>query len=231
MNVLMAIHIAGGSVAILAGAVAMGARKGGPVHAHAGTWFFVSMLVLGVTASILSLLEEPPRSMLAGILTCYFVLTSWVTARRRDGTTGTFEIVACVFALGGALLMAWSGYTAETSPTPVGRGPVYALAVVFLLAGIGDLRAILRRRLTPPQRISRHLWRMCIAFFIATGSFFLGQQDVMPVAVRGSALLYLLGFAPLLLMPYWLARVRLGKRMRAALAAIGESRKASAPAA
>ena len=224
MNLLMAVHIAGGSLAILAGTLAMSARKGGPLHAQAGTWFFVAMLVLGVTASILAPMKDPPDSMLGGILTCYFVVTSWMTARRRDGTTGVFEIGACVFALVGGALVAWSAFTAETSPTPVGTGPVYALATVFLLAGIGDLRAIVRRKLTPPQRIARHLWRMCIAFFIATGSFFLGQQDVMPAPVRGSPLLFVIAFAPLVLMVYWLARVRFGKRLRAALDGLDRSR-------
>ncbi|HET9484301.1 MAG TPA: hypothetical protein VFO79_10125, partial [Xanthomonadales bacterium] len=213
MNMLTLVHVAGGGLAIVAGTVAIGARKGGALHRHAGTWFFVAMLVLGVTASILAPMKDPPDSVLGGILTCYFVATSWVTARRRDGRTGTFELFACAFALGGGVLLAWSGFTAETSPTPVGRGPVFALATVFLLAGVGDLRAILRRQLTPPQRISRHLWRMCFAFFIATGSFFLGQQDVMPAPVRGSPLLFVLAFAPLAAMLYWLLRVRFGTRL------------------
>jgi len=100
------------------------------------------MLVLGVTASILAPIKVPPEpgSASAGIMVCYFVATSWVTARRRKWTTGTFEIVAC--------------------------------------ASVLDLNAILRKKLTAAQRISRHLWRMCFASFAATGSFFLGQQDV-----------------------------------------------------
>ena len=62
----------------------------------AGTWFFVAMLVLGVSASILEPYRSPPGSPIGGIVpVCYFVATSWVTARRRDGTTGKFEIAAC----------------------------------------------------------------------------------------------------------------------------------------
>jgi hypothetical protein len=49
---------------------------------------------------------------------------------------------------------------------------------------------------------------MCVAFFIATGSFFLGQQDVMPGVVRGSPVFFLLAFAPLAAMLFWLARLR-----------------------
>jgi hypothetical protein len=35
-------------------------------------------------------------------------------------------------------------------------------------------------RISDRQRITRHLWRMCFGLFIATGSFFLGQQAVFP---------------------------------------------------
>lgn len=208
MNALTWIHIAGGSLALLSGAVAIGVLKGGSLHARAGTCFFASMLVLGVTAAILARLNDEPDSGTGGILTCYFVVTSWVTTRRHDGTTGKFEIIACALALGTAAIMAWSGFTAVASPTPAGRGPVFALAGVCLLAGVGDLRTVVRGRLTAAQRISRHLWRMCFAFFIATGSFFLGQQDVMPEAVRGSPVLFVLAFAPFAAMAYWLLRIR-----------------------
>lgn len=53
MTVLIWVHIAGGTLALLSGAVAATARKGGTLHARAGAWFFAAMLVLGVTASIL----------------------------------------------------------------------------------------------------------------------------------------------------------------------------------
>jgi uncharacterized membrane protein len=209
MNALMWIHIAGGMTALAAGTVAALARKGGRLHGSAGSAFVASMLVLGVTASILGPLKEEPGSGLGGLLTCYFVLTSWVTARRRDGTTGKFEIFACTAALGMAALMVWGGLTGAT--TPAGPGPVFAIAAACGLAGLGDLKAVLRRTLTPAQRLSRHLWRMCFAFFIATGSFFLGQQDAMPEGVRGSPILFVLAFAPFAVMLFWLVRLRFAK--------------------
>jgi hypothetical protein len=210
MNVLMWIHIAGGSLALVSGAAAVAARKGSTLHARAGTWFFGSMLVLGVTASILEPYRSPPGSPIGGILICYFVATSWLAARRRDGTTGRFELLACATALTMGALVIWGGL-AGTGTTPAGTGPVFAIGAICLLAGLLDLNAFLRRKLTAAQRLSRHLWRMCFAFFIATGSFFLGQQDEMPQAVRGSAILFVLAFAPFAVMAFWLARLRLAK--------------------
>jgi hypothetical protein len=210
MNLLLWAHIAGGTIAILAGTVAVGVRKGGALHASAGTWFAVAMLVLGGTAAILAQAENDTGLGLGGLLTCYFVATSWVTARRRDGTTGKFEIGACALALLAAAAIAWAGFTGS-STTPAGAAPLFLFGGVCLLAGLGDLRAILRDKMTPVQRLTRHLWRMCFAFFIATGSFFLGQQAVMPEAMRGSALLFVVAFAPLAVMLFWLVRVRFAK--------------------
>lgn len=214
MKFLLGVHIASGILAILAGTLAVTARKGGSLHTRVGTWFFASMLLLGVSAGMLEPYRTPPGSPISGVLVCYFVLTSWMTARRRDGTSGRFEIAACATALGLAALMIWGGFNGST--TPAGPGPVFALGGLCAIAGLLDLSVVLRRRLTPVQRIARHLWRMCFAFFIATGSFFLGQQQVLPAFVRDTPLQFVLAFAPFAVMAFWLVRVRIGKRFRGA---------------
>jgi uncharacterized membrane protein len=207
-------HIAAGIAAVLIGVIAVAARKGGRLHTSSGSWFAVAMIVLAITASVLEPFRKgEPGSPLVGPVVCYFVATSWATARRRDGSTGKFEIAACLAALMTAALVAWDGFTGAISPTPVGRAPVFVMAALLLLAGLLDLNAILRTKLSPVQRLSRHLWRMCFALFIATGSFFLGQQDILPAAVRGSPLLFVLGFAPFAVMAFWLVRLRFAKAL------------------
>ena len=212
---LLWVHIAAGIASVLMGAIAVAARKGGRLHTGSGTWFAMAMIVLAITASVLEPFRKgEPGSPIVGPIVCYFVATSWVTARRRDGSTGKFEIAACIAALMTAALVAWDGFTGAISPTPVGRGPVFVMAGLLLLAGLLDLNAILRTKLSPAQRLARHLWRMCFAFFIATGSFFIGQQDILPRALRGSPFLLALGFAPLAVMAFWLVRIRFAKALR-----------------
>ena len=214
MNAVTWIHIAGGATALVCGTVAFAVRKGGGTHVSAGTWFCIAMFVLGVTASILSPQKSPPESPIGGIMVCYFVATAWMAARRRSGTPGRFEKIACAIVL--VIAAAIIGRGIEVALAPPGQfpeppGPValFGLGGICLLAGLFDLKFILRGTLSATQRLSRHLWRMCFAFFIATGSFFLGQQDVLPQAVRGSPILFVLAFAPFALMLFWLARVRL----------------------
>lgn len=212
MNGITWIHIAGGVLALVTGAVAIAVRKGGSVHAKVGIGFCVSMLVLGATASILAPLKSSPDSPVGGIMVCYFVATAWMAAHRRSGAPGRFEKIACVAVLIMAMAIIGEGISLAFSPTPPsvppGPGALLALGGLCLLAGLADLKFILRGKLSPTQRISRHLWRMCFALFIATGSFFLGQQDVLPQAVRGSPILIVLAIAPFALMLFWLVRVR-----------------------
>ena len=61
------------------------------------------------------------------------------------------------------------------------------------------------------KRVVRHLWRMCFGLFIATGSFFLGQQQVFPKWLRGSPALFVPALLPLVLLIFWVLRVRFGK--------------------
>ena len=216
MNPLLPVHILAGSIALVAGAAAMTGRKGGPLHLWAGTAFFLSMLAMAGTGAVVALLMPERGTATVGVLTGYLVVTSWRTARRRSGIAGRFEWGAMLVALACAvsfLAIALIGLAEpdgrlDRLPAPV-HFPFFALA---LIAAALDLNFIVRQRLSNPQRIARHLWRMSAAFLIAAFSFFLGQQDNMPVIVRGSPLLFAPPLAVLATMLFWIFRVRLGTR-------------------
>jgi hypothetical protein len=62
---------------------------------------------------------------------------------------------------------------------------------------------------------------MCFALFIASGSFFLGRIRIFPHVVRELYIPFILAFLPLLLMIFWLVRVRATRqyKMRVAVPA------------
>lgn len=216
MNAITPVHITGGVIALLAGAVAATARKGSRVHQLAGMVFAGSMFVLGITASIIGPTASPPQSPVGGIMVCYFVATGWLAARRRSGRPGTFEKLACTAVLLMGSLMIIDGVQRLLAPAgqfngPPAPGAILLMGGICIAAGLGDLRYLMRGMLSATQRLSRHLWRMCFAFFIATGSFFLGQMDVLPQVLRGSPILFILAFSPFALMLFWLVRVRFSK--------------------
>jgi hypothetical protein len=218
---ILVLHIAGGGIGILSGAATLLARKGSLLHRRAGTVFFVSMLVAyAIGAGVAPFLRDGQRpNFIAGIMALYLLITGWLAARRRTVPVGWVE----KSGLAAALLVAGAGFLfmhmAANSPTGTidGSPPqaFYVFAISGSFAAAGDLNVILRGGLAGVPRIARHLWRLCFSLFIASGSFFLGQQQVMPHWMQGSPLLYLPTFAPLAAMFYWLVRIRLGTRFRA----------------
>lgn len=207
------LHISAGSVAILSGAAALSVRKGERLHRAFGTAFFLSMLVTAAMATYLAVLIPQRSNVLGGIFAFYLVATAWVTVRRKEGSVGLFENVALFVALGCAAAYVIFGFQAANSP--MGKLDGFPVAIYFgtgcmvALAAALDFKVILRGGIFGAQRIARHHWRMCVALFFATGSFFIGQQKVMPAFMHGSPILYVLGIAPLVLMIFWLIRVRL----------------------
>src|SRR6266516_3877838 len=95
----------------------------------------------------------------------------------------------------------------------VPAGMILFVATICLLAALGDFRMIGAGGLRGTRRLTRHLWRMCFGLFIATGSFFLGQMQFVPAPMRVVPLLLILAIAPLVLLLYWMWRVRLRGRV------------------
>lgn len=219
MPEILFIHIASASFAVASGYVALFARKGAPLHRRLGVAFVYAMLLMGVSASVLASARGRESQVGAGLLIAYFMITA-VTAVREPSAYG--RTLDCVMA-GTGLGMGLTGIALTVHALTVGLyyvdgGPVAAGLVgysVLLLAGLGDLRVLRTGRLRGGQRLYRHLWRMCYAFFIATGSFFLGQADEIPAAIRYWPALYVLAFTPLLAIAYWAWRLRPRRRERA----------------
>ena len=204
---ILLVHIAAGVLGILSGAGALSFRKGSRRHGQAGNVFFVAMLVMGSSAAILG-------NVFGGLFACYLVTTGWLTARRRNGEATVVDWGALLFALAFGVVLFVNGIEAAKNPTksfngvPAGMfGMFFFLGSVALLAAAGDLRMLVRG-VSGAKRIVRHLWRMCFSFFIATGSFFLGQQKVFPKAWRGAAVWFVPALFPLAALIFWWFRVR-----------------------
>lgn len=224
---LLVFHISAGVLAMFAGAFAISFRKGSPWHGVAGNIFVVSMLSMAAAASFLAYMKHQTNNVFGGILTIYMVATAWATARRRDGETGILDWVGCLFAFTIGVLSVFHGFQKMTGREPVDPGTFAFMQVfmgsVILLAGLGDLRMLVRG-ISGRQRIARHLWRMCYGWFIATGSFFLGQQQVFPAWLRGSPVLLVPALLPLLLLIFWMIRVRFtGAYKKMAVPSAGEA--------
>jgi uncharacterized membrane protein len=203
-------HIGGGLAAIAAGFTAVIAPKGRPLHRASGTVFFLAMLAMAGLASVLAVNKGQTMNTVAGAFTLYLVLTAWVTVRRQPDRVGRLEVAGMLMALTVSGFAIYQAYQGSLNPNGIDGAP-YQVAYVFgalaAIAAAFDLVTLARRGLHGSDRISRHLWRMCLALFVASGSFFLGQMKVIPHALRGPHL-WVLAFLPLVALVFWLIRVR-----------------------
>jgi hypothetical protein len=222
---ILIVHICGGSVGLLSGTAAMTFHKGSPRHVLAGKLFVASMLTMAVFAVYLAITRHQPNNIGGGILTFYLIGTAWLTARRRDGETSRWDWVALLIPLALGILTWMNGIqvvrSGASSQDGVPVGMTFFMGSVMLLAAAGDVRMLVRGGVAGAKRIARHLWRMCFGLFIASGSFFLGPSNRplrllsavgvgqhLPQALFSTALYLVLTVLPLILLIFWLVRVR-----------------------
>jgi uncharacterized membrane protein len=227
-NALLWTHIAGGAIGMVTGVVALASRKGQKVHRAAGSVFFFAMFAAyAIGAGVAPFLDTGQRpNFVAGILALYLLVSGAMAARRRDVKAGAPELIGLIIALSitaaGVIFMRMGA--ASPSGTVDGSPPqaFFLFTIAGAFAAAGELHVLLRKALSNTSRIARHLWRMCFSLFIASGSFFLGQQQVFPEALQDSVLLYAFALSPLPVMLFWLGKVRLDdwrRQQRAAIAA------------
>ena len=215
---LLPIHIVGGSIAIIAGFISVFAVKGLKLHRKSGMIFVYSMIVLSLTGAVIAILRHQPPNIIGGSLAFYMVITAFLAVRPRDQWSRRMDAGAFLIGAAVSVLIIKLGFDALNTPTGrmngVPAGMMLFMGSVAVVATLGDIRMMLAGGLQGAQRIARHLWRMCFSLFIASGSFFLGQAKVIPKPIRIFPLLAFLALLPLVLLLYWLVRVRFTKWYR-----------------
>lgn len=217
---ILLVHIAGGSVGIISGMTAMFLRKGSPLHRQVGNVFFYAMIIMTMSATYLAIFVEPSKiNTTIALFTCYLVLTARRTALNRKGESGVFERVGLFSIL--VILGAFILFSIQVSNTEQGYfddgipAPAYYMFTIFAaLAFILDLKVVYRGSVNGAQRIARHLWRMCLALYIATASFFLGQPQVFPEALSSPLLRSVPVILVIVMLFFWLIRVYVIRRFK-----------------
>lgn len=215
------LHIGGGTIGLFSGTVAGLARKGSRLHRRAGLVFFGSMLVMAVFAVFLAIIRPGEIvNLVVGTFVIYLVATAWLAARRRDGRIGlpekiAFFVILCLCVPFGImsfqLVMGLPLFVRSAIPIegPI-RIAVFAFTIVFAIATIADAKVVLAGRITGAPRVARHLWRMCLALTLATGSAFTnGLPRLLPSLFHDSMALLLPQFVWVVLLIFWIIRVRL----------------------
>jgi hypothetical protein len=186
----------------------------------AGRVFFVSMMTMAAVASgVAPFLDEGQRvNTVAGLMTLYMVATAWKAGRRERIESGAFEVAGFVIATLVAAAGAIFAIQASQDPTGTidGSPPqsFYVFMTLGTIAAASDLKVILRGGISGAPRVARHLWRMCVSFFIAAGSFFLGQPKFVPDFLEETGLVFAPVLLPFIVLAFWMVRVRLTRWWR-----------------
>jgi len=213
---VLPVHIVAGALGILSGTLALYAVKGAGLHRKSGTVFVAAMLVMVATGALLAALGANWATVLQALLTGYLVTTGMLTMRQHSGGSTWLQRIAMPIAVAIGVTHLTFGVIALNSATGrmFGFPPplFFTFGPIALLAAIGDVRVLRAGAPQGRRRLVRHLWRMCVALFIATASFFLGQAKVIPAPLRTTPLLLILALFPLAVMLYWLVRLHVRTR-------------------
>ena len=222
MPMTYVIHIVAGSLALTAGYVALWSAKGAGVHRRSGMVFVYAMLVMCIAGLMMAVVRgvAPSVNVPAAVLTSYLVITSLLTVRPIPAGMRWVHPALMLIALVVGLVSLGLGVEASMSENGRGRDgmpafPFFLFGFIGTLAASLDIRMLRAGGLAGTARLVRHLWRMSIALFIAALSFFIGQADEFPAAIRIMPLLGLPVLAVLVTMFYWLWRVRARPRRAA----------------
>lgn len=205
------IHIAAGGTGLVTGAVALTVPKGQRLHRVVGTVFVASMLVMTAVGTAIAGAMREPMAFVPGLVTFYLVATGWAAVR-------PFSKGVRVEMAAGAAALAIAAVSVALAMASGSGGLGAVLAIFGVLAAFAGWRDLVVARaggVVGLDRLGRHLWRLCAALAIAAFSFFLGQQDEFPQALRGPHNA-IPAIAVLSAMGFWLVRLRRpGRRLSA----------------
>ncbi len=203
---ILPIHIAAGALALLFGYAALFAFKGGALHRKAGMGFVLAMATMSLSGALIAAVKPDRGSVIAGLLTFYFVLTGLLTVKRVPGAR-RIEVAAMIGGLVVGTLAIWAGTWLAGRGRPE-AAPMFLFSALALVGVIGDWKMLRSAPLTGTPRLKRHLWRMCFAMWVAAASFFWGPRGRVPDVIYYPALLPIPVLLPIAVMFYWLWKTR-----------------------
>jgi uncharacterized membrane protein len=218
MNGTLVVHILTGTLAVVAGYVALYAAKGGTLHRRSGTLFVYAMIAMAALGMAITIVRgiSPAANIPAGLLTTTLVVTAFTTVR-PSAAARWVDIGAMLVALVvGVVSLSFGAEALAAGGRRQGipAFPFFLFGIAGLVAGAGDLRVLQSGARRGAARLARHLWRMCFALLIAALSFSVQLPKFIPKPYRIPALLALPIVAVLVTMLYWLWRLRTRRPLR-----------------
>lgn len=178
LNVALWIHIIAGTVALMSGVIAMLTRKGARMHRRAGVVYVVCMLIVGITALVMSTIRPNPFLFAVAIFSAAMALSGWLPARGDNPRLGKIIGMASFVA---AILLCGVGVWWIVTGELFGITAI-VFGVISARYGWQDVRRIGMRNRS--QRIIAHVSAMGGAFIATVSAVSAVNLDVLPPLVR-----------------------------------------------
>ena len=183
-TILLIVHIAAGSIALLTALIAVVTAKGGRYHVLAGRIYAIAMTVIFLTALPLAILGSSVFLLLIAVFSFYLVFAGWQFARNRRGRPQPVDW--CAAAIMGVTGLAMWGYGVVLASSGDGQWVTMlifgAIAVALsLVDGRYYLGLSRGRKRAGVQRIQRHLTNMLAGTIATVTAVAVVNIDLNPV--------------------------------------------------
>lgn len=202
IQILIYIHAALGSIALLAGTLALLVKKGSFLHKKSGLTFYVAMILSSTLAMCIALLPKHTSPFLfsIGIFSLYFVLTGKRALRlKHKNSTLFWDKIISVIMLITSLLMALLPIVLTQK--------IQVILAVFGTAGvifsIRDLQNFKNSKVLRRKWLQLHIGKMTGGYIAATTAFVVVNQIFPGItgwfipSIVGSLIIY-----------YWIKKVK-----------------------
>jgi hypothetical protein len=210
---LLILHVAAGSLALLAAIFAISFRKGAKKHNLAGKTYFWSMMTIAATAIPVSLLRPNLMLFFVALFSSYMAYAGWRFGRKSRYIMQRKPYVEWTMLFVGVAMVV-SGFFQVLTGTPMGWVLV-AFGAIGLQFAVQDLRGWGRTE-DFGTRISNHLSHM-LGGTIATVTAVLVQQ-VVPRLEPTSAFKVIVWLAPTVIITpliiIWARKVKATQKVR-----------------
>jgi uncharacterized membrane protein len=169
------IHAPMGGVALLAGGVALIAKKGNSIHKKAGRIFYYAMLISALTAFVISVMpdHESPFLFSIGMFSTYFLLGGYRSLKFKNKTHKIFldKLIAIIMVITGLVMIIY--------PIVFDKNIDIVLLVFGLVGisfGIRDIRLFQNKKLLREKWLKLHIGKMTGGYIASITAFFVVNQ-------------------------------------------------------
>ena len=156
MGILLPIHIAAGSVALLSAASALLTEKGKKFHVLIGKAYFWSMVIIFLTAIHMSIITGNVFLFLIAIFSFYLAFSGMRFAKNRTGVPTLVDLIAVNF-----MLLSGIGMWILAIIFFIDNDSQFITLIVFgflaLFLGYGDFQTFKNQTAIGKERIAKHL--------------------------------------------------------------------------